>query len=365
MTDLDNRFETAMQNNLFRYATSELSQDAFLCWLASFALDGPTPEPALRACAHALLEQFVPALRGRSFTLTDIQRQVNHIDVLLTVVTAGSTYKIIVEDKTFTSEHGGQLKTYLHDTQAAWPGCIVCGVYYKTGFQSDLSHVQKAGYQIIRLEQILALMKAYLGQTQNAIFLDYYAWWSEYLRQALRFQELPPARWNDRQIFGFYHTLQTGSFAQAHQLSIGYGYVPHPRGGFDGLWMAAPDNQFCLPDGSCTLYLQLESAWSAQRQERVFPICLKLSVTPSAASSCRALRNKLVYDQSRCYRFTNFGFHKPARLGNGRHMTIGESNRTPGKTAADLQNALSGAIEDYRRILRHLRQCSETAASVL
>ena len=27
-----------MKNNLFSYATSELSQDAFICWLCSFAL---------------------------------------------------------------------------------------------------------------------------------------------------------------------------------------------------------------------------------------------------------------------------------------------------------------------------------------
>ena len=28
-----------LKNNLFNYATSELSQDAFLCWLASYALE--------------------------------------------------------------------------------------------------------------------------------------------------------------------------------------------------------------------------------------------------------------------------------------------------------------------------------------
>ena len=67
-----------MKNNLFNYATSELSQDAFLCWLASYAL-----EDALRSCAREMLELFVPEFNGRPFTLTDVERQVWHIDALL------------------------------------------------------------------------------------------------------------------------------------------------------------------------------------------------------------------------------------------------------------------------------------------
>ena len=29
-----------LKNNLFNYATKELSQDAFICWVSSYALDG-------------------------------------------------------------------------------------------------------------------------------------------------------------------------------------------------------------------------------------------------------------------------------------------------------------------------------------
>lgn len=72
-----------LKNNLFNYATSELSQDAFLCWLASYALEDAEPDDALRSCAREMLELFVPELKGRPFTLTDVERQVWHIDALL------------------------------------------------------------------------------------------------------------------------------------------------------------------------------------------------------------------------------------------------------------------------------------------
>lgn len=40
-------------NNLFRYATSELSQDAFICWLVSFALrENEGVDKVLTQCAR-------------------------------------------------------------------------------------------------------------------------------------------------------------------------------------------------------------------------------------------------------------------------------------------------------------------------
>lgn len=79
-----------LKNNLFTYATKELSQDAFLCWLASYALEDAEPDDALHSCAREMLELFVPELKGRPFTLKDVGRQAGHIDVLLTAELAGA-----------------------------------------------------------------------------------------------------------------------------------------------------------------------------------------------------------------------------------------------------------------------------------
>jgi hypothetical protein len=47
-----------MDNNLFSYATSELSQDAFLCWLLSYAINGCSKDLSLKACAQDFLRIF-------------------------------------------------------------------------------------------------------------------------------------------------------------------------------------------------------------------------------------------------------------------------------------------------------------------
>ena len=48
------------RNNLFSFATSELSQDAFIGWLMSFALpEHEDEEPQLADCARELLRLMV------------------------------------------------------------------------------------------------------------------------------------------------------------------------------------------------------------------------------------------------------------------------------------------------------------------
>ena len=47
------------RNNLFNYATKELSQDAFICWLLAFAMtDHEHEDLALAACAREILAHF-------------------------------------------------------------------------------------------------------------------------------------------------------------------------------------------------------------------------------------------------------------------------------------------------------------------
>ena len=93
--------------NLFSWATSELSQDAFICWLMSFALkENHGKNPALESCALDLIHK-IPGLETAS-EVSYIEKQSYYIDVLLTV----GDYYVIIEDKTFTSTRSGQISSY-------------------------------------------------------------------------------------------------------------------------------------------------------------------------------------------------------------------------------------------------------------
>ena len=95
--------------NLFDFATSELSQDAFLCWLFSWA-DNKYKEnyPVMNNCAKAVLKLFCNK-EIDNIENVEVHKQENNIDVFVKI---NNKYLLIIEDKTYTKEHDNQLNRY-------------------------------------------------------------------------------------------------------------------------------------------------------------------------------------------------------------------------------------------------------------
>ena len=363
-----------LNNNLFSYATSELSQDAFLCWLVSFAMEDAEPDAALHMCARKLLEAFVPELEGVPFVLTDIRRQVavenpaarpgggkdSKIDVLLTVRTERQSYQIVVEDKTHTGEHDNQLTRYINGLEqrncaSGKQDCIVRGVYYKSGFMPEKEFVEKTGYRVITRTQMLALLEPYVRQTENQILRDYYACWSAFEQSALRYQNLPVARWESGQLLAFYENLRDSGFHTKRNAWMGYGTVSNAAGGFEGLWIGV-DEELLVGGVNCQLYPQIEAVPACGERECALSICLKLALHPQKGQSISptAVRNALIYDERGAYCLERFHYQKPRILRPGMHMTIGVY-RAPAETASQLRETLAAAFGDYRELLEFLK----------
>ncbi|GAA3328735.1 hypothetical protein GCM10020331_073910 [Ectobacillus funiculus] len=100
-------------NLFFQYATSELSQDAFLCWLLEWA-DPQYSETDVQL--HNLGKRFVEAIFSKHqqprvrIESINIRRQLDGLDILAVI---NDGFAILIEDKTYTSDHSGQLKTLL------------------------------------------------------------------------------------------------------------------------------------------------------------------------------------------------------------------------------------------------------------
>src|SRR5207253_325783 len=122
--------------NIFEFATSELSQDAFICWLASWADPAFRPQDeALHTTATAFLDRLLEvggSPKPAEYRSVEVHRQVDDIDVLFRV--NGDT-AIIIEDKTNTKDHSGQLVRYKSVVGDKYPGDQIAGVYLKTGDQ--------------------------------------------------------------------------------------------------------------------------------------------------------------------------------------------------------------------------------------
>ena len=106
-----------MRNNIFEFATGELSQDAFICWCANWFNDDS--KPRLKDMSVELMRKFTgiedikSVMVCRQFSqdvYIDDKKLALKIDVLLVV---NDKIAVIVEDKTYTSEHDNQIQRYV------------------------------------------------------------------------------------------------------------------------------------------------------------------------------------------------------------------------------------------------------------
>jgi hypothetical protein len=172
--------------NLFDYATSELSQDAFLCWLVANAAHDE--DPKLRNVGRAFIAWLWQAAhRGAAkpegIRLVDgPHRQVDKIDALFEAEIEGSPTTFVIEDKTDTSQHSGQLRRY---KEAVGDGAgEVVFIYLKTGYHFGVdAAAAEHGYTVIGLKEWVGFLDD--QAVTNDIFDDYRV----SMRESLRVRE--------------------------------------------------------------------------------------------------------------------------------------------------------------------------------
>lgn len=293
-----------MLPNLFHFATSELSQDAVLCWLLSWA-DNKHKEshPYLHDVATALLSVIYRRAKIEMppvFSNIEIRKQQGGIDVLCII---NNELVVLIEDKVGTKQHSDQLaryKEYLFNILGFAKDKVI-PVYIQTGDQSDYLEVEKHGYHTLERRDLLEIFESESGKfakSRSDIFRDF----SDHLRQieddVQSYRLLPPTEWSWNSWKGFYTDIQ-------QQLQNGsWDYVANPTGGFLGFWW-----HFIETD-ECEVYLQLE-------QEK---FCFKISV--NNAERRRDLR-KFWYEKitSKCLKY-GLKAKRPDRFGNGQYMTV-------------------------------------------
>jgi hypothetical protein len=308
--------------NLFEYATSELSQDAMLCWLAAWA----QPEAAeLDPRLHELGLRFVGELfrvAGRPAPVISsmiVQRQHKHIDVLLTI---NSTIAVCIEDKAGSVEHGNQLERYIDDLKGDnIARTDIVPVYVQTMEQGSYTAVEKAGYGQLSRKDLLEVLGPYVGDSKpNAIAWDFYKHLARIEEKVESFRTQPTSEWNSLAWQGFFCELQQ------HFERSEWGFVSNPAGGFPGFWWYGTSSV------GCEQYLQLE-------RER---LCFKIEVSVPEARS--ALRTEWSARITRAGSVEGLEIVRPTRLRAGQSMTVavleGDYRVTDGADVLDLEATL-------------------------
>ena len=203
-------------NNLFDYATSELSQDAVICWCLNWLNE---PEAELYPLAVNLLQKMGEGPIEKGQTLRTIQ-QFYKTDIL--VCLAGKNRVILVEDKTDTSEHGEQIRRYreqlkrLSEEERRFCGIDenveVRTVYFKTGFFYDADWRVETDIKITG-RAFLQCVAPYRGKSE--ILDTYFLFLERKLEQQVRAADFwqEPERLNDSAIAQ--HTLMRMIFPEA------------------------------------------------------------------------------------------------------------------------------------------------------
>ena len=182
------------RNNIFNFATSELSQDAFICWLCNWVnFDDNSlseDEKKLKALATEFIEKMLDEkLEDRK---VNIKRQYQKIDVLLEIqnktefITKGNKTNpvvdmyVIIEDKVGTGLHSNQIERYTKliseknekDNESR---AKIKVVYYKIYDEDNIERLKENGVDVIlEREKNLELFGRYKDSIKDSIFKNYY-----------------------------------------------------------------------------------------------------------------------------------------------------------------------------------------------
>ena len=184
-------------------------------------------------------------------------------------------------------------------------------VYLQTGEQSDFSAVEEAGYEVILRSDILAILHQAINDgSSNIILHDYYKY-LKWIEDAVNSYRNEKDEWNEWYGWqGFYQELKREAlegFDDCH-----WGYSANARGGFLVFywhWRECPKGK---------VYLQIEHTLKAEPEQN--SICFKIK--PDENVDRREMRwfwhEKILESAEKL----GFPACKPARFGNGKHMTV-------------------------------------------
>ncbi len=307
--------------NLFSFATSELSQDALICWLLEWASPNLKEfDDDLHNCSINLISSFfekhgkdVPKIIEQ----VEVRKQDHNIDVLCVI---NNIYPILIEDKTGTINHSNQLARYLKEVKnRKFNEKNIIPIYFKTEDQDNYSDILKNRYQPYLREDFLKVLNTYKGK--NSILIDYRYYLQSISDKVESYKSVEISKWDWYAWVGFYIELKK-------RLDCGgWKYVANPSGGFLGFWWSWTGSS------GCEQYLQLE------QEKFCFKICVE---NDNERKTLRSKWHKIIKTESKNY---SLDVIKPSRFGYGEYMTVcilnGEYREVTHSGSIDMEKTLA------------------------
>ena len=244
------------RNNIFNFATSELSQDAFICWLCNWVNFDDNNLSEDEKKLKALATDFIEKMSGEKLgdRKVNIKRQYQKIDVLLEIqnktefITKENEKNpvidmyVIIEDKVGTGLHSNQIEGYTKlISEKNKSKAQIKTVYYKTYDEDNMENLKENGVDVIfGREKILELFGKYKDNIKDSIFRNYYDYLDNIETDVNSYVEKNLEDWNSNCYIGFFKKLKNEKNLLEHaigrQKDCSWGYVNNSSGGFMGMW---------------------------------------------------------------------------------------------------------------------------------
>lgn len=235
------------RNNIFNFATSELSQDAFICWLCNWVNFDDNILSEDEKKLKLLATEFIEKMLGEKLEdrKVNIKRQYQKIDVLLEIQNKTNQVVdmyVIIEDKVGTGLHSNQIEGYTKlISEKNKSKAQIKTVYYKTYDEDNMENLKENGVDVIfGREKILELFGKYKDNIKDSIFRNYYDYLDNIETDVNSYVEKNLEDWNSNCYIGFFKKLKNEKNLLEHaigrQKDCSWGYVNNSSGGFMGMW---------------------------------------------------------------------------------------------------------------------------------
>lgn len=228
---------TTSSPNIFSFATSELSQDAFFAWLLSFAdkkyqNDFEDLHNLAQDLVHDMIHIATVAFEIYNINKVEVVRQYHNIDIMVII---NDGFRILIESKTNSKQHDDQLARYYEFAKQQYDWNGFCLIYLKTGNESqyhinknweNLAKISPRGYGSISRENLLNMFNEY-KHIKNDIFQAYFEHLQSIQDKSNAYLTLPIKDWDHYCWQGFFMQLEK-CFANP----IWWDYVDNRNGGF-------------------------------------------------------------------------------------------------------------------------------------
>jgi len=250
--------------NIFKFATRELTQDAFIVWLLEWA------KPLYKAenqQLHQLGKAFLQSLLAKqnielgAVSELKVQPQFRKIDVVVTFVMHGKKHAIIIEDKVHSQEHSNQLERYKKTIDRLKVPDVIVPIYFKTGYQVNKKRIADKGYLYYSIKDFVAVLSA---DKVAAIDHDVLTQYRQYLQQqeehydwadtqANNYLVKPLLEWTRWTCARFFHEYKD-------TFNAGWGSVPTKRESLLAFWFSG--RTFMYNSRKLDIYMDITYAYN-------------------------------------------------------------------------------------------------------